>query len=594
MRQRFLLGCLLFLWLTPACDDTGSNPGSTGGSHAVWSQLSGGVGESNFRQVWGASLDTILAVGEKNSLARSIEGQWNAVPLPGDSVSLRALWAYSGSDIYVAGVSGVAFHFDGNAWTSTPAPTATSFIDLCGTFFGEVFACVEDANVGYGVMQRSANGWDWFVSDLPELKAIWATSTQAIYVAGLDGYVGRFDGVEWKPASRSGGFAWLDAWGAPDDDVYFVGEGGHIGRYFYAFNEVTSPVTSTLHALSGTSVTNIVAVGNEGTILRFDGMTWRTETSGTVRNLLAVHMFDDGTAVALGELGTVLSSDGNGWHVAADGQLPFFVDAFGFDAHDVFFAGRQRASDGVVQHLDGRTWTFPGTQLNGIWGAAPDNLVVVGDLGVGFHFNGVTWTQMTNASMVGLDAVSGATSDAISRAYTVGKNANIRYANAPYASWSAMAPPSTGIYDVRDVWAASPDNVFAVGPSSTILRYRDLSALRWVGEDTGLTGVHFTAITGRSGTDVTAVTDDGRVCHFDGMSWSQVVVPSAAPWVHVACGDRGSLLAVSSLPHKVMITGFGAAPNPSPVYLGPFNCGWVTDGTAYVAGGEGTVFRYTW
>jgi hypothetical protein len=47
----------------------------------------------------------------------------------------------------------------------------------------------------------------------------------------------------------------------------------------------SAPITGAVHAVSPT---NVLAVGSNGVIARFDGTTWSAMTSGTTRNLFAV------------------------------------------------------------------------------------------------------------------------------------------------------------------------------------------------------------------------------------------------------------------------------------------------------------------
>jgi hypothetical protein len=547
------------------------------------------VGESGFRAVWGTSIDSLIATGTEVPLAAGVDGRWSAVTLPVASTSLDAIWANSPNDIYVAGEVGAAFHFDGTSWTSIAAASTAAFFDLCATPAGEVFACVDDN--GPAVFKRSNSAWELFANGLPESQAIWATNAQSIYLAGVDGYVGRFDGDEFLPVSRTGGFCWHDIWGTPSDEVFFVGDDGHLGRYFFGFQEMGSPVTTALRSISGVSATHIFAVGDEGTILHFDGTAWTQEPVITSRDLVAVHMFEDGRAVALGELGTVLSFDAQAWSVVIEGEPLTLVDASGVDAGHVFFTGHNEMGDGVVRHLDGRTWTFPGEEMSGIWAATPVEAIVVGASGATHRFDGAQWVKMINGALSNLNAVHGI---AGVRAYAVGDNGNLRYSNPPFTSWSAMVPPIEAIYDVRDVWAAAIDNVFAVGPSGRVLRYRGGNSLKWSAEETGLAGGAFTAIAGRDADDVSAVTDDGRIYHYDGTRWRALPVTEAAPWVDVAAGARGTFLAVSSLPSTVLLTGFDVGNAANPVYLGRFHAAWIEPGTAYVAGSEGTLFRYNW
>jgi hypothetical protein len=43
-----------------------------------------------------------------------------------------------------------------------------------------------------------------------------------------------------------------------------------------------------------------------------------------------------------------------------------------------------------------------------------------------------------------------------------------------------------------------------------------------------------------------------------------------------------------------LLTGFNVGNASPPTYMGRFHACWTSPGTAYVAGDEGTIFRYRW
>ena len=586
---------VLVALLVAACDDNASRPDSTTPPAPSWRQLAGGVGERQFRSAWGASADTIYATGTDHPLLESFGGVWSIAPLPAQAI-LSTLWGASTHDIFVVGLSGAAFHFDGQAWSQISADANIDFLDLWGTGTHDLFACAtNDLTGGFEVHCRRDGSWARIDGEFPgELHTIWAASPQAIYVAGDDAYIGRFDGVVWKPISKLSGFAWLDAWGASASDAFFVGDTGHIGRYSAGtLREMTSPTTATLRSIFGFSADNIFAVGDGGTIVHFDGTAWSTMAGGTQRNLYSVWGFGDGRAVALGDFGVVLLFDGTTWRLTFDGQPPTFEDAFGFSADDVFFAGRTEL-DGVVRHLDGREWTFPGERLLSVWGFAPDDVFVSGEFGVLRHFDGMSWTKLASGSLSHLAGVCGAEGNGSRRVFAVGVHGTIRYSDDPlHSAWTPMIPPSDGLFDLRGIWAAAPGAAFAVGPTGTILRFDDAESIHWFAEDTG-TGTGLAAIAGRSADDVVAVSDDGRLFHFNGRTWTVIPIQPTGPLRDVSYSPRGAILAVSSRPRTATLIEFRQYLALETPYLGRLSCGWVTDGTAYVAGGEGAILKYLW
>jgi hypothetical protein len=155
-----------------------------------------------------------------------------------------------------------------------------------------------------------------------------------------------------------------------------------------------------------------------------------------------------------------------------------------------------------------------------------------------------------------------------------------------------MVPPPSWIYNILDVWAAAPDDVFAVGVTGTILRLTDLATVRWTSEESG--GVGFNAVTGRGADDVVATSFDGRVYRYNGKAWSVALAPSTEPLLDVSLAARGTSLFILGEPHAIFLHSFAQGASVDAPYLGFFYTGWVTDRIAFVAGANGTIFEYRW
>jgi hypothetical protein len=100
-----------------------------------------------------------------------------------------------------------------------------------------------------------------------------------------------------------------DGWRATENaiDTITVGNGGAIFTGETALVPVVSPTQSNLHAIWGTSATNIWAVGDQGTIIHTsDGLTWTTEPSLSVSENLQGVYFSDAS---------------NGWIVSESGNI---------------------------------------------------------------------------------------------------------------------------------------------------------------------------------------------------------------------------------------------------------------------------------
>lgn len=116
---------------------------------------------------------------------------------------------------------------------------------------------------------------------------------------------------------------------------------------------------------------------------------------------------------------------------------------------------------------------------------------------------------------------------------------------APVATWSSMSSPTT--VELRDSWALSANDVYAVGGGSNILRF-DGTTWKTL---TGLPSFFLWGVGGSSASDVHAVGDGGVVFHFDGSGWTRMTsgtgstlysVWAASPLDVFAVGDAGTIL----------------------------------------------------
>lgn len=82
---------------------------------------------------------------------------------------------------------------------------------------------------------------------------------------------------------------------------------------------MTSSVTDDLHDVWGSAASNVVAVGNDGTILRYNGSTWSPEVSDTSEHLYGVSGSAPDNIIAVGANGTIVRYNGSNWSEVTHG-----------------------------------------------------------------------------------------------------------------------------------------------------------------------------------------------------------------------------------------------------------------------------------
>ena len=112
-----------------------------------------------------------------------------------------------------------------------------------------------------------------------------------------------------------------------------------------------------------------------------------------------------------------------------------------------------------INSWNGSVWTSLSTDgpVNAIWADNPNDIWAIGNTIA--HFNGISWTEETPASPVSLNGVYGFASTDI---FAVGESTIIHYDGT---AWIEMPVPTVENLQLMDVWGSSSNDVYAVGGS---------------------------------------------------------------------------------------------------------------------------------
>ena len=230
----------------------------------------------------------------------------------------------------------------------------------------------------------------------------------------------------------------LCVWGTGPDDVFTVG--GSLGNGARAvmlhydgtgWRDLAPGGTATLWWANGTSDRDVWAVGEQGRITHWDGATFTAHASNTTATLFGV------------------------WAAAADD-----VWAVGGTP-----GGGAGSPNDVVLHFDGASWTpaSPPQRLGlayfKVWGAAANDLYVVGEAGVVWHRQGAQWTLESQPPLATstLLTVNGCGPGEV---YAVGGRDVLR---SDGTAWTRVAFPAPLENDVNGVSCAGPGRAVLVG-----------------------------------------------------------------------------------------------------------------------------------
>lgn len=444
-----------------------------------------------FRQALGAiwhRQDQTIMTSENGHVLRLRDGVWQALPaLPKPVEGLPRIfdvWA-AGDTIYVAGglgLDGVVWTWDGEAWAAEHFGTAFLPGFIYGTREREVMV------VGNGGA-RVLEGGEWSDPNPPRTRGqgVWGCDG-TYYAAMFDGLanVSRYDGEWVAPAEiPNEGVQFSAVTGTSTEDVFVGGiengTGKSIAWHFdgAAWQDISFDDTNAVLDMAAYGPGQVLATGPSrengiGGVWKWDGTSW------TVFADVAFEEFDLATTEDILGRGALAVTQFDGVEWFEPFPLPLenplatedYRAIWGTEDGVLFLT----TADGSVYRNDGEGWVemdapdAEGKEPRALWGTSADDVYLAGDRGLTWHWDGSEWSEMT-------------------------------------------FPITVSSPDLRGVWGVDADTVYAVG-DGYILR---ANGSAW--EDVESVPTDLVGIWGSGAEDIWAVGDDGRLVHYDGVTW---------------------------------------------------------------------------
>ena len=521
---------------------------------SAWTQLPLGTDGKDVAQlygVWGGDGTDVWFVGNHLTAGPALL-RWNGTTIsrvlaPATvKFGLRGIWGTSKTSIYAAGESGTLLRFDGSAWTSFGPPMSASWAAISGISDNNFFVATRT-----GLIYRwTGTGTGWVLaptnpSTVSGINGLWSDGTSVFAVGDIryptagdptkrEGMFLKWDGTSFNRISNSPKVHLSGAWGTSGSDVFVVGVSGTTGRYdgsVFTTSSVLEELTGnngTMYGLSspvnGTSLAvgdsggtlrgmsgawlpspgaiglrlySVTAYGNDllsvgydftgskGQALRWSGSAWSPEGLPTTSRLLKITT--DGTnAYAVGDDKTFLVRSGGTWKTISVPilQAPTLRDVYAIDSKNIWIVGGGDKTEQIAGFAP-RVLVYDGTSVldvplpvtdrivRGVWGADANNVWVVGDGGLGsggllLRWNGgsKTWTDLNPAAnpiiSQGLRAIWGRSATDI---YAVGNNGLVLHFDG--TSWNyEQSGTDNNLVSV----SGSSTESFITGTGGTILR----------------------------------------------------------------------------------------------------------------------------
>jgi len=228
--------------------------------------------------------------------------------------------------------------------------------------------------------------------------------------------------------------------------------------------------------ISGSSDTDVIAVGKKGTIYRYDGSSWNPMSSQSNEDLNDVEVVDANAAFAVG-------------------------------------------SDGEVLQLSGGVWTsiggFTNEDLFGVWAASATEVYAVGKKGTLYRYDGSTWTDESAAAGTDNKDIEDAWGDA-NFFYAISEDGRLYRYDRTTATWLPPDTSCTSGDKFEDLWGDASGDIYLVGKKNVhVYDGSSCAVVATAGEN--LSGISGWTQNG----DVLAVGKNGAILEFDGTTWTE-------------------------------------------------------------------------
>lgn len=433
---------------------------------ATWATMTSPV-STNLNAVWGRSANDIFAVGDSGTILHYNGSAWQAMASP-TSDNLHSVWGFAtpGYPVYAGGRDGDILKYNGGTWSFMQTGLSDGDFDYTIIYGIWGYSITNLYAVGYktgdnteDIYLKSTDGstWQQFTgptgSDIPAATfpvAIWGSVGGNMYVGGKSGIYRLTNGAgSWSANLYPGEVA--DIWGNSPTDLWAAGGGiAHFdGASWTSVSLSIDPANlwGGLNGVSGSGSANVLAVGDAGRILRYQGSAWSSMTTVPEYTIYDLWRDSDTSLTAVGENGLVIHSDGETWRPMASATNQHLNAVCGWGNGHYLAAG----VGGTVQYYNGATWTLVNSttteNLHDVWCLAPDAAFVVGTNGTILNCDGAgCFAENTDGNAATLNAVYSSTLGS----YATGAGGVLMRKDSP--TWNTVTPTTPIFNSFTDLW----------------------------------------------------------------------------------------------------------------------------------------------
>ncbi len=253
------------------------------------------LGKKVNNSIFGWNATHVTAVGDAGAVASTTNGSnWNLVSLSVDTTqNLRSVWFTSdGMSGWLVGMASTAYQWNGTTWSPKNANITNDLFTVFGTAADKVIAAGNATNAAFRFTGTAWEKHPQSPSFNTDRFGSWGLGTTWELPGASNDCIHLTDAAGAKlNCGQPGGAILRGTWGTAANNIITVGEDGGAGvvsRYngtAWAKVTIPAPAFAKLHSVWASGPADFWLVGENSTIIRFDGTNFvRVTAMGLAAN----------------------------------------------------------------------------------------------------------------------------------------------------------------------------------------------------------------------------------------------------------------------------------------------------------------------
>ncbi len=467
-----------------------------------------GVAQINAQYI-GLRARAVLAVGLPAGDCAPLAWCWRNPSPHGDTQT--GVWAADASNIWTISEHGLVTHYNGSRFLVQAALPGQRLTGIAGRDASHVTVVAEDDTL----LRFDGTSWRRDSGSGPGASGLWQSAADRLWVGAPDGRIRVWSGSGWSAQSppAAAGTRFLAVHGTAESNIWAVGDNHSVVQWDgTSWRDRRIAAASELVGVFGLDASRLWTVSRDGYVWQWNGSSW-TWPIATSRGLRAIAGADARSLLAVGP-GELLWFDGSSWSSVAGSLSDRLNAVYALDPRSFFAVGE----GGSFYTWNGSSYAKkslslfePRGSVNAIWSSDSRQVFAVGSAGKIVKWNGSVLTTQTSSTLVNLFAVWGSDENHV---WASGQNGTIRFFDG--TRWTAQS--SGTLQYLYGLCGSASNDVWAVGSNGTLLHF---DGAAWSAASSP-TFAELNAIWCHSKNNVWAVGDDGALIRWDGSSWQAI------------------------------------------------------------------------